>query len=144
MLCLRYRSDEGSSGKFQIGPLASPLPLHFGIPSTQRHIHRQFEDSCTNFADYDCFSCRFAMAVEDDWPTMPDGTDYDGKNLLALVRGARSPFDKDRDVKLLINEIENVADAQVVDIPAIKSGSNHYVRSPFVKRQPSPLLNALH
>jgi hypothetical protein len=67
------------------------------------------------------------MAVEDNWPMMPDGTDYDGKNLLALVRSERSPFDKDWDVKLLIHEIEKVADAQIIDIPAIKKGSNHYM-----------------
>ena len=67
--------------------------------------------------------------IEDDWPTMPDSRDFDGKDLLVLVRSGKSPFHKDWDVNLLIREIEENLDTRVIDIPAISKGSNNYVSS---------------
>lgn len=64
----------------------------------------------------------------DDWPTMPDGSDFDGKQLLTLVNTDSSPF-RTWDVRLLIREIEEKLDSQVTDIPAVYKGSNNYVSS---------------
>ena len=47
-----------------------------------------------------------AMCVQDDWPEMPDGSDFDGMQLLTLVRRGNSPFHGVWDVNLLIREIE--------------------------------------
>ncbi|KAF8804222.1 hypothetical protein BYT27DRAFT_7259404 [Phlegmacium glaucopus] len=46
------------------------------------------------------------MAFRDDWPNMQDGIDFDGKQLLTLVRSGNSPFHGVWDVNLLIREIE--------------------------------------
>ncbi|KAF2159949.1 hypothetical protein M409DRAFT_33698, partial [Zasmidium cellare ATCC 36951] len=62
----------------------------------------------------------------DVWPTMADGSDYDGKRLLELVRNGESPFSAAWDVNLLIREIGKELDTQVVDIPRISNGSNNY------------------
>jgi hypothetical protein len=32
------------------------------------------------------------MYIDDDWPKEGDGSDYDGKQLLQLVRSGNSPF----------------------------------------------------
>jgi hypothetical protein len=32
------------------------------------------------------------MYDHDEWPKMPDGNDFDGKQLLTLVRSGNSPF----------------------------------------------------
>lgn len=61
---------------------------------------------------------------------MADGRDYDGKELLRLVRDSRSPFADRWDIKLLIVEIEDKFATKVVDIPTVFMGSNNYV-SPF-------------
>ncbi|OBT66610.1 hypothetical protein VE03_03960 [Pseudogymnoascus sp. 23342-1-I1] len=66
------------------------------------------------------------MSVADDWPQMPDGSDFDGKQLLTLVRSGNSPFLGVWDVNLLIQEIEENLDTQVVDIPQLYNGSNNY------------------
>jgi hypothetical protein len=58
---------------------------------------------------------------------MPDGTDFDGKQLLSLVRGGNSPFHGAWDVNLLIREIEKNLGAKVIDIPVVSKGSNNYV-----------------
>jgi hypothetical protein len=60
---------------------------------------------------------------------MPDGNDFDGKQLLTLVRSGNSPFHGLWDVNLLIREIEKNLDAYVIDIPVISKGSNNYVSS---------------
>ena len=65
--------------------------------------------------------------LRDDWPKMPDNTDYDGKELLALVRAGNSPFKDMCDVNLLVREVENNVGAQVADIPFVSKGSNNYV-----------------
>lgn len=70
------------------------------------------------------------MYLEDDWPKMPDGTDFDGKQLLCLIRSGKSPFAWD--VNLLVREIEEKLGTEVVDIPFMYSGSNNYVSSPNV------------
>ena len=68
------------------------------------------------------------MGWRDDWPSMPDGGDYDGKRLLTLSRTGRSPFQELWDVNLLIEEIEEYTGTQVIDIPVVNKGSNNYVR----------------
>ncbi|KAK3290332.1 3-hydroxybutyryl-CoA dehydratase [Chaetomium fimeti] len=66
------------------------------------------------------------MSFRDPWPTMPDGHDFDGQNLLTLVRHGNSPFHDKWDVNLLIREIEENLCAQVIDIPYVSGGSNNY------------------
>lgn len=67
------------------------------------------------------------MSFRDTWPTMADGRDYDGRNLLRLIRDGRSPFADRWDVNLLIREIQDKLATQVVDIPVVTFGSNNYV-----------------
>lgn len=67
------------------------------------------------------------MYLEDDWPKMPDGSDFDGTQLLPLVRSGNSPFMTDWDVNLLIQEIQENLCTQVIDIPYVSQGSNNYV-----------------
>ncbi|KAL7949658.1 3-hydroxybutyryl-CoA dehydratase [Trichoderma barbatum] len=62
----------------------------------------------------------------DDWPKMADGTDYDRKQLLDLVRNGKSPFSDVWDVNQLIQEIEEHPDTTVVDIPHVYDGANCY------------------
>lgn len=70
------------------------------------------------------------MYMADEWPSTPDGNEYDGKQLMDLVRNDNSPFRGDWDVKQLIQEIEEKLDTQVIDIPIVGKGSNSYVSSP--------------
>lgn len=63
----------------------------------------------------------------DDWPKMPDGSDFDGQHLLSLVRSGNSPFHDVWDVNLLVREIEENLGVQVIDIPRTYNGSNNYV-----------------
>ncbi len=69
----------------------------------------------------------------DYWPKMPDGSDYDGKQLLSLVRDGNSPFHGLWDVNLLVREIEKNLGAQVIDVPVISKGSNNYVSWLYLK-----------
>ncbi|KAI4266827.1 MAG: hypothetical protein L6R38_008525 [Xanthoria sp. 2 TBL-2021] len=46
------------------------------------------------------------MAWWDDWPLGPDGTPYDGKRLMDLLRNNSSPFRASWDVQSLVREIE--------------------------------------
>jgi hypothetical protein len=69
----------------------------------------------------------YIMSTYDEWPKMPDGCDFDGKQLLTLVRNGTSPFPWD--VNLLIQEVEEKLGTRVIDIPSVYSGSNNYVRS---------------
>ncbi|KAG6826446.1 hypothetical protein H0H93_016496 [Arthromyces matolae] len=57
---------------------------------------------------------------------MPDGSKFDGKDLLTLVRSGKSPFDGAWDANLLIQEIEQNLHARVVDILTINTGANFY------------------
>ncbi|KAL6897222.1 3-hydroxybutyryl-CoA dehydratase [Trichoderma evansii] len=57
---------------------------------------------------------------------MPDGIDFDGQHLLALVRAGKSPFHDQWDVNLLVQEIAENLCAQVEDIPYVSRGSNNY------------------
>ncbi|EPE06693.1 3-hydroxybutyryl- dehydratase [Ophiostoma piceae UAMH 11346] len=66
------------------------------------------------------------MSFRDEWPTMPDGRDFDGKQLLDLVRSNKSPFQSVWDVNQLVGEVEKALGAQVVDIPVVYKGSNNY------------------
>lgn len=68
-----------------------------------------------------------AMYLRDDWPSMPDGEPYDGKNLLQLTLDGKSPFDRVWDVRLLIQEIEEHLYMKVTDIHFVDKGSNNYV-----------------
>ena len=67
------------------------------------------------------------MSFRDSWPVMADGCDFNGRNLLRLIREGHSPFAKRWDVLLLIRDIENKLATQVVDIPNVTLGSNNYV-----------------
>ena len=67
------------------------------------------------------------MNATDDWPRMPDGSDFDGKELLTLLRSGNSPFRHDWDVNLLIREIEDNLHTHVIVIPLVSKGSNNYV-----------------
>lgn len=73
------------------------------------------------------------MATDDDeyicdcWPKMPNGKDFDGSDLLNLVRKGSSPFKDNWDVNKLLQEIEAHMHAKVVDIPHVSSGSNNMV-----------------
>ena len=60
---------------------------------------------------------------QDEWPKMQDGTDFDGMNLLTLVRNGNSPFVGAWNVNLLIQEIEENLATQV---PVVSNGSNHF------------------
>ncbi|KAJ8125508.1 hypothetical protein O1611_g8131 [Lasiodiplodia mahajangana] len=62
--------------------------------------------------------------IDDDWPKMPDGSDFDGKHLLGLVHNKKSPFSWN--VNLLIQEIEENLNTRVVGIPYVDKGSNNY------------------
>ncbi|KAF2816675.1 uncharacterized protein BDZ99DRAFT_434145 [Mytilinidion resinicola] len=64
--------------------------------------------------------------IKDDWPTMPDGSPFDGKGLLSLVNDGKNPFDGVWDVNLLILEIERNLRVNVIDIPFIFKGANNY------------------
>jgi hypothetical protein len=64
----------------------------------------------------------------DEWPTLADGQEYDGLQLLALVRNGNNPFSK-VDMSLVIEEVEAVLGVAVVDIPLVTRGSNNYVGS---------------
>jgi hypothetical protein len=65
--------------------------------------------------------------ILDEWPKIQNSTDFDGKNLLTLVRNGNSPFAGAWDVNLLIQEIEENLATQVIDIPVVTKGSNYYV-----------------
>jgi hypothetical protein len=67
------------------------------------------------------------MKSDDVWPKMPDGTDFDGKQLFTLVRNGQSPF-RGWDVNLLIRETEENLKTEVIDIPVVSKGCNSYVR----------------
>lgn len=69
------------------------------------------------------------MGWRDEWPSGPDGNQYDGKQLMDLIHNDKNPFHGVWDVKLLIQEIEEKLDTQVTDIPVIDKGSNNYVNS---------------
>lgn len=49
---------------------------------------------------------QFAMGWRDEWPTIEDSGQYDGKELLRLVPGGKSPFAKVWDVQSLLQETE--------------------------------------
>lgn len=65
----------------------------------------------------------------DDWPLMPDGTDWNGKDLLELIRDGSSPFGNVWDVRILLEEVETQVQARVVGIPRVHAGANNYVRT---------------
>lgn len=67
------------------------------------------------------------MYLQDEWPKIADGSPWNGKDLLELVRGGESPFADVWDVNLLITEIEENVGKHVVDIPLVNCGSNNYV-----------------
>lgn len=74
----------------------------------------------------------------DEWPKMPDGSEFDGKHLLTLVQDGNSPFHRIWDVRLLIREIEENLSTRVIDIPAVNRGSNSYVSSVCIFHDPIP------
>ena len=67
------------------------------------------------------------MSFRDEWPEMPDGSTFDGNQLLTLFRSGNSPTSRVWDVNLLIREVEEVLRSEVIDIPTVTKGSNNYV-----------------
>jgi hypothetical protein len=67
------------------------------------------------------------MAFRDEWPQLPDRSDYNGRSLLSLLRSGNSPFRGAWDIDLLVEEIEQSLDTKVVDILFVYNGSNNYV-----------------
>ena len=65
------------------------------------------------------------MSVRDPWPQLANGSNFDGRNLVDLVKSGNSPFSWD--VILFVRDIEENLDERVVDIPFVYGGSNHYV-----------------
>jgi len=65
--------------------------------------------------------------IRDDWPESPDGSTWDGKNLLQLLQVGKSPFAKDWDVQVLVDELEQRLKTEITDIAAVDKGSNNYV-----------------
>jgi hypothetical protein len=63
----------------------------------------------------------------DEWPSMPDSSEYDGQQLGSLVRDGKSPFQTRWDVNLLISEIQDNIQLRVIDISTVEKGSNNYV-----------------
>jgi hypothetical protein len=63
----------------------------------------------------------------DQWPVMPDGDGYDGRNLLKLTRSGNSPFRAVWDVNLLIQEIEENLHAKVTKISDVCDHIDDYV-----------------
>ena len=72
---------------------------------------------------------------EDDWPSLTDGTAYNGKDLLKLVGEGKSPFKNDWDVELLLKEVESVLKGKVHDIVIVTKGSNNYVSIFLILKQ---------
>ncbi|KAI4232553.1 MAG: hypothetical protein LQ349_004933 [Xanthoria aureola] len=66
------------------------------------------------------------MAWRDDWPLGPDGKEYDGKQLMDMVRNNSSPFRASWDVQSLIREVEVKLSTHVTDDPIVNKGSNNY------------------
>ena len=66
------------------------------------------------------------MYLCDDWPQMPDDSDFDGEHLLTLIRSGNSPFHGVWDVNLLLREIEDNLVTKVIDIPLLSKGSHNY------------------
>jgi hypothetical protein len=60
---------------------------------------------------------------------MPDGNNFNGKQLLTLVRSGNSPFHGLWDINLLIREIKENLDTHIINIPVISKGSNNYISS---------------
>ena len=75
------------------------------------------------------------MSFRDDSPEMPDGSAFDGTQLLTLVRSGNSPMSRVWDVNLLIREVEEVLGSEVIDIPTVTKGSNNYVSIPACYHQ---------
>ena len=65
--------------------------------------------------------------ILDQWPKMPDGSDWDGFNLVTLLDRDESPFKGAWDVQSFILEVEQSLNARVADIPSVSAGANHYV-----------------
>lgn len=69
-----------------------------------------------------------ASYLGDEWPIqMPDGTEYNGQDLLAFVRAQKSPMAPGWDVNTLMNELHQLLGSPILDIPQVTAGSNHYV-----------------
>ncbi|KAL8354468.1 hypothetical protein RB601_004051 [Gaeumannomyces tritici] len=78
------------------------------------------------------------MYLQDPWPKLPDGTNFDGKQLFSLVRSGKSPFDGAWDVNLLIREIEESLGAEMTDIPFVYNGSNNYHKGFHIRLRDRP------
>lgn len=68
-----------------------------------------------------------AQCLYDEWPKLPDGVDWDGTDLLGLVRDGQNPFGDALDVRALVREIESSINIEITDIPIVSYGANHFV-----------------
>lgn len=59
------------------------------------------------------------------WPTMPDGSEFDGRNLLQLHAKHENPFAFN--LQALLNEVEETLVLQIMDISMVGSGANRLV-----------------
>ncbi|RMJ18142.1 hypothetical protein CDV36_002187 [Fusarium kuroshium] len=64
--------------------------------------------------------------LEDDCPLMPDGSEWNGLNLLDLLKRDRSPFSPTCDVNLLLQEVEEKLGAKVIDVPRVYNRAGNY------------------
>lgn len=64
--------------------------------------------------------------IYDEWPKLPDGVDWDGTNLLDLVKLGQNPFGDALDVQALVREIESSINIEIADIPIVSHGANHF------------------
>ncbi|RSL51519.1 hypothetical protein CEP54_011390 [Fusarium duplospermum] len=63
---------------------------------------------------------------EDDYPQAPDGSEWNGLNLLDLLKRNQSPFNPIWDVNLLLQEVEEKLGAKVTDVPRVYTRVENY------------------
>lgn len=66
-------------------------------------------------------------ALLDQWPRSTDGQDWDGTNLLSLLRLNQNPFQETLDINSLMVEIEYTLSKEICDVPKVTHGANHFV-----------------
>lgn len=70
----------------------------------------------------------------DPWPTLDDGTEWDGTGLLDLQQADQSPFDKSLDVLALLQEIQSSINVEITNVSIVAYGANHFVRFRLLHR----------
>lgn len=100
----------------------------------------------THLSSIATMTSRDSLYIGDAWPQMPDGSDWDSKELMSLTSEGKGPFAKDWDVQLLIAELEQKLGSKVLDVPIVEKGSNNYVSGYWLASSgaQSPILTAGH